>query len=264
MPEQKKNSVSALKHWTASNGNEKTINVTKTWSLSPSFYWALLEIHRRPKFRNFGRKTLVRASSYRLARRSPCRRRWGRGCPVPRLWSGTACLCSSAGSFLSRILGLRTVFRIHYILVWIRIPGSADPCLWLMDPDPAIFVTDLQGANKKLIFKKKVFLPITFWRYIYITKYLHIQSTTVYVPSSELGLPQPLCRKRVCPPPDQRVGGGAHPPAPMGVGEFQFRRWRKSLALCLLCDLHHFSKIKSPKEEKKTLGIKVFLTIFAW
>ncbi len=46
--------------------------------------------------------------------------------------------------------------------------GSADPCLWLMDPvpDPAV-VIDLQDANKKLI-KKKVFLLITFWRYIYI------------------------------------------------------------------------------------------------
>jgi hypothetical protein len=30
--------------------------------------------------------------------------------------------------------------------------GSADPCLWLMDPDPAIFVIDLQDAGKKLIF----------------------------------------------------------------------------------------------------------------
>jgi hypothetical protein len=58
------------------------------------------------------------------------------------------------------------------------------------------------------------FIPLT-------TKYLHIQSTTVCVPLSELGLPQrpqPLCRKRA-----------------KGVGEFQFRRWRKSLALCLLC-----------------------------
>ncbi len=30
--------------------------------------------------------------------------------------------------------------------------GSTDPCLWLMDPDPAIFVIDLQDACKKLIF----------------------------------------------------------------------------------------------------------------
>ncbi len=44
---------------------------------------------------------------------------------------------------------------------------SADPCLWLMDPDPAIFVIDLQEANKKLILKK-VFLLNTYWRYIYI------------------------------------------------------------------------------------------------
>ncbi len=43
--------------------------------------------------------------------------------------------------------------------------GSADPCLWLMDPDP--FVIDIQDANKKLIFIL-FFLLITFWRYIYI------------------------------------------------------------------------------------------------
>ena len=30
--------------------------------------------------------------------------------------------------------------------------GSADPCFWLMDPDPAIFVIDLQDASKKQIF----------------------------------------------------------------------------------------------------------------
>ncbi len=34
--------------------------------------------------------------------------------------------------------------------------GSADPCLWLMDPDsdpdPSIFAIDLQDASKKLIF----------------------------------------------------------------------------------------------------------------
>jgi hypothetical protein len=30
------------------------------------------------------------------------------------------------------------------------------------DPDPALFVTDLQDANKKLIFIKKVFLLLLF------------------------------------------------------------------------------------------------------
>ncbi len=47
--------------------------------------------------------------------------------------------------------------------------GSADPCLWVMDPDPdpALFIIDLQDANKKLLFFKS-FLHITFWRYIYI------------------------------------------------------------------------------------------------
>jgi hypothetical protein len=60
------------------------------------------------------------------------------------------------------------VMRIHDILVWIRIriwirgsmPLTNDP-----DPDadsdPAIFVIDLQDANRKQIFLK-VFLLITF------------------------------------------------------------------------------------------------------
>ncbi len=38
--------------------------------------------------------------------------------------------------------------------------GSADPCLWLMDLDPAIFVTDLQDAIKKLIFSANYFLKL--------------------------------------------------------------------------------------------------------
>jgi hypothetical protein len=53
------------------------------------------------------------------------------------------------------------VLRIHDILVWIRIRGSmpltngsADPDV---DPDPAIFVTDLQDANKKIIFTNKFY-----------------------------------------------------------------------------------------------------------
>jgi hypothetical protein len=42
-----------------------------------------------------------------------------------------------------------------------------------------------------------------------------------------------------CALPPGPKGGGAHPPAPKGVGEFQFRRWRKSLALCLLCAVRY-------------------------
>ncbi len=44
------------------------------------------------------------------------------------------------------------MLRIHDILARIRIRGSM---LWLtdpdLDPDPAIFVIDLQDANEKLI-----------------------------------------------------------------------------------------------------------------
>jgi hypothetical protein len=51
--------------------------------------------------------------------------------------------------------------------------GSADPCLWLidpdsdLDPDPAIFVIDLQDANKKQIFLKSLSA------YFFLKVYLH-------------------------------------------------------------------------------------------
>ncbi len=54
------------------------------------------------------------------------------------------------------------------------------------------------------------------------------------VPSLELGLPHPFNRKRVCPPPRTKGWGGTLPAA-KGVGESQFQRLEKRLALCLLC-----------------------------
>jgi hypothetical protein len=47
------------------------------------------------------------------------------------------------------------------------------------------------------------------------------QSIKLFLQSSELGLPQPLTRRRVCLPPV--LGGGAHSLA-RGLGESQFRR----------------------------------------
>ncbi len=67
------------------------------------------------------------------------------------------------------------------------------------------------------------------------TKYVYIKSTIVYVPSSELGLSQPLSRQRVCPSPQNRWRG-ANSPAGEGLGESQFRRLEKKLStLHLLC-----------------------------
>ncbi len=65
---------------------------------------------------------------------------------------------------------------------------------------------------------------------------VHIyKSTTVYVPSSELGLSPPLLSPAIVPlPPNQRWG--AHSPAGQGVGESQFRRLEKKLStLPTLC-----------------------------
>jgi hypothetical protein len=61
---------------------------------------------------------------------------------------------------------------------------------------------------------------------------------SVYVPSLELGLSHPHSRQRDAPPPRTK-GRGAHSPAGEGLGESQFRRLEKSLALCLLCALAH-------------------------
>ncbi len=49
------------------------------------------------------------------------------------------------------------------------------------------------------------------------------QSAKRFLQSLKLGLPQPLTRMRVCPPP-LIPGGGAHSLAREGVGESQFRR----------------------------------------
>jgi hypothetical protein len=62
------------------------------------------------------------------------------------------------------------------------------------------------------------------------TKHVNIKSTTVYVPSSELGLSHPLSRPRVCTTSPQTRGGGAHWPAGGGLGESQFPRLEKKLS----------------------------------
>ncbi len=51
--------------------------------------------------------------------------------------------CSSSGSSKQFI----PVLRIHAILVRIWIHGSVDPYLGPTDPDPAIFVIELQDGN---------------------------------------------------------------------------------------------------------------------
>ncbi len=83
-------------------------------------------------------------------------------------------------------------------------------------------------------------LVLTILRRHVRTTYNHhhnMKITTVWVPSSELGLYQPLSRQWVRPSPQNRGEGGTHSPAGEGLGESQFRRLGKSLALCLLCVL---------------------------
>ncbi len=46
-----------------------------------------------------------------------------------------------------------------------------------------------------------------------------------------------------CALPPGPKGGGAYSPAAKGVGESQFQRLEKRLALCLLCALYHLSTL---------------------
>ncbi len=50
------------------------------------------------------------------------------------------------------------------------------------------------------------------------TKYIYTQSTTVYIPSLELGPPHPFSRKQVCSSPRNKRGV-THSPAGEGVGD---------------------------------------------
>jgi hypothetical protein len=83
------------------------------------------------------------------------------------------------------------------------------------------------------------------------------QSTTVYVPSSELGLPQPLSCKRVCPPsglPRTKVGGGHTCLRLRGWESPNSDDRRKGLALCLLCDVDlHYSRLVSTQSKMSLL-----------
>ncbi len=47
--------------------------------------------------------------------------------------------------------------------------------------------------------------------------------------------PTPLAASECALPPVPKGGGGAHSPVAKGVGESQFQRLEKRLALCLLC-----------------------------
>jgi hypothetical protein len=73
------------------------------------------------------------------------------------------------------IIVMYKVLRIHEILVWIRIRrympltnGWIRIRIRILDPDPAIYVIDLQYASKKLIFS------IIFSAYYFLKVHLHV------------------------------------------------------------------------------------------
>jgi hypothetical protein len=71
---------------------------------------------------------------------------------------------------------------------------------------------------------------------LYIMSSGKAQYEQEYVPASELGLPHPLSRRRVCSS-ILTKGGGQTRLRVRGWGRPNSNDWRKSLALCLLCGL---------------------------
>jgi hypothetical protein len=68
------------------------------------------------------------------------------------------------------------------------------------------------------------------------TKYIYAEYYSV-CPLAEIGTLPPPSLASECPhSPEPKGGGGGHSPAGEGLGESQFRRLEKCLALCLLCE----------------------------
>jgi hypothetical protein len=77
---------------------------------------------------------------------------------------------------------------------------------------------------------------------LYTTKYLHIKSTTVYVPGlsprRNWDSPTPSLASECAPPLGSKGGGARSPAGGGGGGSPNSDDWRKSLALCLLCAIY--------------------------
>ncbi len=86
--------------------------------------------------------------------------------------------------------------------------------------------------------------------YAYIVDSLWPQSTYIYrapqcmSPRWNRDSPTPLAASECALPPPGPKGGGAHSPAAKGLGESQFQRLEKRLALCLLCVCGYKEKMK--------------------
>ncbi len=92
------------------------------------------------------------------------------------------------------------------------------------------------------------------------TKNLYIQSTRVYVSSSEFGLPQPNSHKRVCLPPWSKGWGRGILACVWGVGESQFRRLEKKLSTqCFYLPYSLFSE--NPPSKCGILSTKVSVPV---
>ncbi len=79
----------------------------------------------------------------------------------------------------------------------------------------------------------------------------------MYVPSSELGLPNPSPARKCALPPGPKGGGGHTRLRLRGWGSPNSDDWRKSLALCLLCAFYSDLLLGS-----ETLVHKIILSYF--
>ncbi len=141
--------------------------------------------------------------------RAAARRRAARG-PGPRLSAAGSSCTRPVPSAPSPALAApahtnnnSSVFTLHTgsMTFWC-LSGSAETCLWLMDPDsdpdPPIFVTDIQDANKKLGAKKAVsririrtdlgLLDLQSWYVLGMWKRIRIQKQGIWLELKQINL----------------------------------------------------------------------------
>ncbi len=139
-------------------------------------------------------------------------------------------------------------------------PHNGTQVLGMQTKDTATSSSKTRQDLLTCIRRCRVFLPSSFhicridWSIWFCPReaqstYVYLKSTTVYVPSSELG---PLSRQRVCPPPGS--GGRAHSPAVEGLGESQFWRLKIKLSTLPTLCLEALQSVQS--------YINIFLTFF--
>ncbi len=141
-------------------------------------------------------------------------------------------------TFITTVIANWTIFWCLIFYEFIAFLQNKDE-LWMWEPEKACW-----DLSKKRIFG----LDKWTWKQGSQSQNTYKYRAPKCIPSLELGLPQPLSCKRVCPPPPEPKGRGHTRLRLRGWGSPNSDDWRKSLAVCLLCAANIDSAIQGNAE----------------